>query len=203
MTPPINAELLARGFLAAQRAWPHIAIQPYVAEPGGLAVINPFVLSLPLNNGSVWNAIILFEEYPARVFPRVVARSLPPCPHHPSATHPNFSARSGMLEVRPVLPQPEFDVQRVVWFLRLLLEEPMHQGQPCGAPLARRDAAAPASPPEPQSASQPAAEQKEARWLNVIRAVGEGAETVKTVIEVGKLAGLLACLVSIAANGIK
>src|SRR6185437_23267 len=120
--------------------------------------------------------IILFEEYPARVFPRVVARSLPPCPQHPFALHPNFNVRSGMLEVRPVLPQPEFDVQRVVWFHRLLLEEPMHQEQPCGVPMIGRDVATPVNLAEPKSASQSASEQKEPGWLNVIKAVGEGAE---------------------------
>jgi hypothetical protein len=206
MVAHIDAGLLAQECLLAQRTWPNqIAIRPYLAEEEGLAIINPFRLSLRLSDGNMWEAAIFFDqEYPTRVFPRVIAASLPSCPLHPFAPHPNFNALTGLLEIRPALAQPEIDVDHVVRFLRLLLDEPLHSERICEAAPLPASALRPVTSAEPTSKGHTAlSEQKEQGWRSALKVIGEGAEVAKTIIELSKLVGLLVCLVDLASTIIK
>lgn len=206
MVTHIDADRLAQECLLAQRAWPNqIAIRPYLAEEEGLAIINPFRLLLRLSDGIIWEAAIFFDqEYPARIFPRVMAGFLPFCPVHPSAPHPNFNALSGHLEIRPALAQPEIDVQHVVRFLRLLLDEPLHSGRVCEAAPQPTGVLRPVSLAQPMSKGHSApAEEQEQGWRSALKVIGEGAEVAKAVVELGKLVGLLVCLVELVSTTIK
>src|SRR5205823_3407770 len=95
-------------------------------------IINPFLLYLRQDNGNWLKTAVAFSEYPARVFPDMAFKYVPPCPKHPFFPHPNINIDDGFLNIRPsVLFQPSIDVDKSIRLIQELLAYPWHYDGAC------------------------------------------------------------------------
>ncbi len=174
MLPSFNTGLLAEDLLAANANLTNVVIKRFPSDDPEVVVVNPFILIIYLN-GQRYKTAVSFDEYPARVFPKILFYDVPSCPHHPQFLHPNINKSNGRLNLLLSTENPSFHVNQTIQITNLILNNPIHRQSACSLP--------------PRKSLERSWRPVDPNLKDTLIVIGEVAQTVKTVIEIGKLFG--------------